>query len=93
MIFDKLATAIILMFSLAWIAGFVGGSFECYIYTATPESIRVLSPIYHVNRTLVEFLTDGRSDYTVSAVIYQLAIIAVCSTLGIAFSNKKKEEK
>ena len=71
-------------------AGFYGGSFETYIYSAHPESIKLLSPIYHINRALTELSCMGRSDYVGSAVGYAGLIVAASSIIAILFGQIRK---
>ena len=82
-IFDNIVVTIIVVFTCVWMAGFFGGSFETYMYSAHPTSLKVLSPIYHINRSLVELSCMGHSDYIVSAVIYGAAITVICSAFAV----------
>jgi len=92
-IFDNLAASIIPLFMIIMIAGEFGGSFETYMYLSLPESLKQMSPIYHVNRALVELSCMGKSDYVVSAIGYWLAIFAVCSLAAVAAENIKRRVK
>ena len=92
-IFDNLAASIIPLFMLIWVWGFFGGSNETYMYQSMPESIKHSTPIYHVNRALVELSCMGKSDYVVSAIVYCLAIFAVCSLVAVAAENVKRRVK
>ena len=83
-IFDNIVATIIAVFTVVWFAGFYGGSFETYIYSAHPESIKLLSPIYHINRALTELSCMGHSDFVKSSVIYNLSIVIICSFIAIA---------
>lgn len=74
-LFDNLAAAVVMVFCVLWVAGFFGGSFETYMFSSYPESLKRMSPLYHVNRALVEYAMQGTSDYTQSAVLYLSAII------------------
>ena len=80
---DNMIITVILTFSLVWIAGFFGGSFETYMFAAHSQSVKLLSPIYHANRALVELSCIGKSDYISSSILYDIAIILVCSFIGI----------
>lgn len=82
-IFDNIVVTIIVVFSWVWMAGFFGGSFETYMYSAHPTSLKVLSPIYHINRSLVELSCMGHSDYVPSAIIYCGILTIVCSAAAI----------
>lgn len=83
----NVAISVIALFALVWFMGYTGGSFETYMYANIPEKIKLLSPIYHADRALVELSATGRSDYVVSAVIYMLAITVIC-TAGALLEDK-----
>lgn len=87
LLFHNLAISITVLFSSIWVAGFVGGSFETYMYSKLDESIKVLSPIYHVNRTLVEYSSMGYSNYAKGCIVYLLLMTAGCTILGVLISN------
>ena len=53
-IFNNLIITIIILFTSVWFMGFCGGSFETYMFSNWPDSVKNLSPIYHSNRALVE---------------------------------------
>lgn len=80
---DSLVITIILQFTIVWFMGFFGGSFETYMFSSTPDTLKALSPLYHANRALVELSCMGRSNYAAGAVWYSLAITAVCSAIAI----------
>lgn len=90
-IFKQMAVSIGLLFMILWFAGFVGGTFETYMYSSFSESTKILSPIYHVNRSLVELSVDGKSDYILTAVLYLLAIALVSIVVGCIITVKKRE--
>lgn len=79
----SLVITIILQFTIVWFMGFFGGSFETYMFSGMPDTLKVLSPIYHANRALVELSCMGESNYAAGAVWYSLAITAVCSAIAI----------
>ncbi|MCM1261430.1 MAG: ABC transporter permease [Butyrivibrio sp.] len=87
---DSLVITIILQFTIVWFIGFFGGSFETYMFSGISDKLKHLSPIYHGNRALVELSCMGRSDYAVSAVVYSLAIVAVCSAIAILAGSIRK---
>lgn len=87
---DSLVITIIMVFTLVWIMGFFGGSFETYMFSATSDTLKHLSPIYHANRALVELSCMGESDYVLSAVGYSLAITVVCSAIAIFAGSIRK---
>lgn len=87
----NLTAAIVLFFTMIWGMGFVGGSFETYMFSRIPQWIKELSPIYYVNRTLIEFSTMGHSAYTSRAVGYLICVILVCALFGCLLMNRRME--
>ncbi|MBR1865043.1 MAG: ABC transporter permease [Lachnospiraceae bacterium] len=87
---DNLAITIIVLFMTVWFMGFFGGSFETYMFSNWPDSVRNLSPIYHVNRALVETSCMGQSVYTGSSVLYLLVITVVCSAVAAGVDRIKR---
>ncbi len=87
LVFRNLAISISVLFAGTWVAGFVGGSFETYMFSKVDESIKILSPIYHVNRTLVEYSAMGYSDYAKGCIIYLVLMTVGCAILGVLVSN------
>lgn len=92
-LFHNLAITMIALFSLVWVMGFFGGSFETYMFSAFPESLKLSSPIYHVTRALVEISCMGQSEYTGSALIYSGVMGVVCSVIGILVCSARKRGK
>ena len=90
---DNMVVTIISVFSLVWFAGFFGGSFETYMFSAHSMSVKMASPIYHINRALVELSCMGHSDFVGSAIGYSLAIIVVCTLIGIFAGTIRKRGK
>ncbi|SDA77347.1 ABC-2 type transport system permease protein [Lachnospiraceae bacterium G11] len=82
-IFENMAATVVVVFMLVWWCGFFGGSFETYMFAAHAESVKRLSPIYHANRALVELSCIGKSDFISSSILFDIAIILVCSFIGI----------
>lgn len=91
LLFDNMAVAIGGMFMVDWFMGLLGGSFETYMYSAIPENLKRLSPIYFVDRSLVELSLNGKSDYVAPCIRYLCVMTAVCIGLGIFITSKKKE--
>ncbi|MBP5415343.1 MAG: ABC transporter permease [Lachnospiraceae bacterium] len=89
-IFDNIVVTIIAVFTVVWFAGFYGGSFETYIYSSHPESIKLISPIYHINRALTELSCMGHSDFVKSAVMYNVSLVIICSLIAIAADALRK---
>ncbi|MBO4651047.1 MAG: ABC transporter permease [Clostridiales bacterium] len=87
---DNMIITVILTFSLVWIAGFFGGSFETYMFSSQPEYLKVLSPIYHCNRAMVEQASSGRTDYFPSAILYCAGIVVVCSLISVAANSIRR---
>lgn len=92
-LFNNVAVSIITGFLISWMWGFFGGSFQTYMYADLPQKLVDLSPLYYINRTLVEFSTKGYSDFTGKAVISLLLIIAVSTLFGILLMNRRLEEQ
>ena len=82
-IFENMAATVVVVFVVVWTFGFFGGSFETYLFAPHPMSIKLLSPIYHANRALVELSCIGESSYVSSSILVNLAIVVVCSIIGI----------
>lgn len=85
-----LAITIIVLFTTVWFMGFFGGSFETYMFSIWSDSIKNMTPIYHINRALVEISCMGHSEYTASCIVYMLIIIAVCSAVSMAVEGIRK---
>lgn len=80
---DNLAATVIAVFAIVWVAGYFGGTFETYMLSAFSESIKLLSPIYHINRSLTELSIMGHSDYTKSAIVFCLGITVISSVFAV----------
>ncbi len=89
-IFNNLAVTIVAVFTVVWVMGFVGGSFETYMFSSIPEGIKKLSPIYYIDRVLVEYSCMGESSYTGSCILFMLAIIIICAA-GALFVDKMRK--
>lgn len=87
----NLAVTIVALFTLVWFMGFFGGSFETYMFSSMPDSMKNLSPIYHVNRALVEYSCMGKSDYTISCILYMIGITIVCTVLAVLINTIRKK--
>lgn len=92
-LFNNVAISIVVSFIITWIIGFFGGSFEAYMYLSIPKYLINSSPIYYVNRTLVEFSTKGYSDYFGKSLLFLSIIIILCGFVGIVLMNRKMEEE
>ena len=91
-LFNKVVVSVVVGFSLTWILGLFGGSFDPYMYEDFPITLMKASPLYYVNRTLVEFSTKGYSDYVGICLIYLIGLILVFGILGSMLMNRKVEE-
>ena len=87
---DSMVLTIILDFSIVWIWGFIGGSFETYMFSSLSENLKKISPIYHENRALIEILVQGKSDYLLSALLYSAGIVVVFSAISIFVSKLRR---
>lgn len=75
---------------IVWFAGFFGGSFETYILSGHPMNIKLMDPIYHGNRALVELSCIGHSDYTASSILFSCGIAVICSLIAIIGQTLRK---
>lgn len=87
---QNVAITVIVLFTSVWFMGFFGGSFETYMYSPHSEALKNISPIYHVNRALVENASMGHSNYTGSCVLYMLAITIGCSVIALAVEKIRR---
>ncbi len=92
-IFQNIAATIVTCFILVFCWGFFGGSFQTYMFTTTSDTMAALSPVYYLNRTLVEYSTKGSSEYTLPCVIMLSAFIVIGSTVSILISHFCKGER
>ena len=92
LLFRNMAVSIGAMFMILWFMGFFGGTFETYMYSSVPDAVKELSPLYYLNRTLVELSTMGESSYLVPCIVYMLAIISICIPAGIYLTGRRKEK-
>lgn len=91
-LFDNLAVTIVALFTIVWLMGFVGGSFETYMFSSCPEWIKHLSPIYYVNRTLVEYSCMGKSDYTNPCILYLVVLTIVCTAGSLLMGGMRRRK-
>lgn len=91
-IVKNIAVSIIIVFSSVWFMGFYGGCFQNYMMNSVPDSLVKLSPLYYVNRTLVEFRTMGQSKYAFAAVVILLGMIIICSLASVLLIKREMEE-
>ena len=90
---DNLIATIIMSFAIVWVMGFYGGSFETYMFSSHPMTLKNISPIYHINRALIEISCMGHSDYMSSAFGYSGLIIVVSSLISVIAGTIRKRGK
>ena len=88
----NVVVTIIAVFAVVWVAGFFGGSFETYMFSAHSQTIKEISPIYHINRALTELSCMGHSSYTGSAVIYCIMIMIVSACIAVAAGSLRRRK-
>ncbi len=82
-IFDNMVITVIAVFMLVWTAGFIGGSFETYLFSSFSDALKHLSPIYYENRACVEISSMGSSDYFTKSLIFSGTIAVACSCIAV----------
>lgn len=87
---NNIVATIMITFALVWIGGFVGGSFETYLFSSHPQFIKELSPIYYGNRALVELSCIGKSDYVLKSIAVSVLMTVVTSAIAIAAGKIRK---
>jgi ABC-2 type transport system permease protein len=92
-LFNNVAISIVLGFIITWIWGFFGGTFQTYMYAHLPQQLVSFSPIYYINRTLVEYSTMGHSNYTGKCLFILIGCIIFFGLAGILLMNRKLEEQ
>ena len=89
----SMIATIIFTFTLVWILGYIGGAFETYLFSSWPEKVKLISPLYHTNRALVELSTSGTSDYVVSSIVYLAAITLVSSLIAVLAGTIRRKDR
>lgn len=89
MVVKKNLLSNVLVFVSGFFFGFIGGSFQTYMYNTVGETLPKYSPIYYINRTLIEFSTKGTSDYTVKCITILCVIIIVSCILGCILEKRE----
>lgn len=87
---NNLVITIIVLFTTVWVMGFLGGSFETYMFSSISDTIKQLSPIYHGNRALVELSCMGQSKYVGITIIYSMVVTVVCSMIAVMAGSIRK---
>lgn len=67
----------------AFVFGFIGGSFQTYMYNFVSDKIANLSPLFHINRTLVQIAVKGYSDYTLMTVVLLVSLFIVSGLVAM----------
>lgn len=91
-LFKSVVVSIVTGWLILFAMGFTGGTFQTYMYSTISDSIAKLSWQYYINRTLVEFSTQGSSRYTGICVAVLAGILAVSMVLGILLMYRRGEE-
>ena len=87
---DNVIMTMVILFATVWIAGFFGGTFETYMFSPHSRILKLLSPLYHCNRAVIEQASMGHSDYYLSALLYCGGIVIVCSLLAIGVAKLRR---
>ncbi|MBP3809387.1 MAG: ABC transporter permease [Clostridiales bacterium] len=90
-IFRNTAASIGLLFVVIWFWGYVGGCFETYMLSSVSQTVKQMSPLYFVNRTLVELSVNGSSDYLMPCITALTLMTVISIGLGMFITAKKKE--
>ncbi len=80
----NMAVTIIALFSVIWVMGFLGGSFETYMYSSISDTLKRASLFYYANRSLVELSAMGESSCTGLSLLYSGTMLAVSSAVSVA---------
>jgi len=89
--FDNMVVTVIVVFMIVWVWGFLGGSFETYMFSEHSDFVKHLSPIYLENRAAVELSCMGHSDYVIRSLLVSGAITIVCSAFAILAGTIRKK--
>ncbi|MCR5431039.1 MAG: ABC transporter permease [Lachnospiraceae bacterium] len=80
---NSMAATVIITFAIVWLMGFVGGSFETYMFSNHSQTLKNLSPIYYANRSLVELSCMGQSDFVPITLMVSTGMCIVFSALAV----------
>lgn len=89
-LFKNTALSIGLLFMIIWFCGYSGGTFETYMYSSFPDIIKRMSPLYYVNRSLIELSLNGESRFALPCILILTGIAAVSIPAGIALTARKE---
>lgn len=87
---DSMVLSVIISFAVVWTWGFFGGTFETYMFSSLPATLKAISPIYHGNRALTELSCMGHSDYVWRSLLISGGMTVVCSGLALVFGAARK---
>lgn len=87
---DNILVTIISLFALVWVMGFFGGSFETYMFSSHSKTLKMLSPIYHCNRAVIEYSAAGSTKFIPSALLYCGGITVFCLLLCVGVNNLRR---
>ena len=90
-IFRNTAASIGLLFIVIWFWGYAGGCFETYMLSSISQAIKQASPLYYVNRTLVELSVNGSSDYLMPCITVLTLMTVISVGSGMFITAVKKE--
>ena len=90
---NSMLASIIISFGIVWVLGYIGGSFETYMFSMHPDRLKHLDPIYHENRALIELSTMGHSDYVASSSVILVSMFAVFSLLNLAVGRIRRSAR
>ncbi|MBP5249045.1 MAG: ABC transporter permease [Lachnospiraceae bacterium] len=89
---DNVAATVIITFTIIWLMGFFGGSFETYMFSSHSRLLKNLSPIYYANRSLVELSCMGHSDYIVRSLGISASMCVVFTALAVLICKVRREK-
>lgn|GEM_PF-1103227 len=80
----------VIVFLSSFFFGFIGGTFQTYMFNLVSDNLTKVSPLYYINRTLVEISTMGHSDYTNRCILLLTVIFLVAIVTGTAALTSAK---
>ena len=81
------------LFMVVWSWGFVGGSFETYMFSQVSQVLKSLSPIYYENRALIELSCMGSTDYVIKSIAVSGGMTVLCSGIAVLVSTLRRRGK
>ena len=80
---DNIAATIIITFTIVWLMGFFGGTFETYMLSAHPQVLKNISLLYYENRAITELSSMGHSDYASKSIMLSGIVCAASACVAI----------